>query len=337
MRERVAREVGREDPLQRLPPEHPLERVEPQRRLVVGDRAGRPRPVAPRRRRLHLGVGGVAVAAEAVAVGRAAERQIVEDPGHEPAEVPLRVVLRSEELLDGPRGRERIEALVHPRVLELVGRDDAVPELVAGFVHRDALRLRHRPRRQPSRARGEEHRILHAAGAALPGGIDHGDVPVGIRTEPLAVVAERGARRVEVPLRLADVLGLEQQAHRHVRQPFVGEPLDALHVVGARRPGEIVDVLRIIMMRRRTGRPRPAACARPRWPPRSIHWGPSAGRRRCRNRRRTPSRRGTGGSSSRCPRRRQSWETTARESSSCRSLPCARTSAAPATTRRSAR
>ena len=50
--ERESREVGREDPLQRVPPEHALERVQPQRRLVVGDRARRARPVSPARRRL---------------------------------------------------------------------------------------------------------------------------------------------------------------------------------------------------------------------------------------------------------------------------------------------
>ena len=136
-------------------------------------------------------------------------------------------------------------------MLELVGRDDAVPELMAGFVDRHALRLRHRARRQPARAGGEERRILHAVRAALPRRIDDGDVRVGIRAEPLAVVAQRRARRVEVALGLTDVLGLQQQPHRHWRQAVVAEPLDALDVVRARRPGEIVDVLRIVMMRRR--------------------------------------------------------------------------------------
>ena len=45
-----------------------------------------------------------------------------------------------------------------------------------------------------------------------------GDVPVRIGAEPLAVVLQRGARRVEVPLGLAGVLRLQQQPHVDRRQ-----------------------------------------------------------------------------------------------------------------------
>ena len=74
-------------------------------------------------------------------------------------------------------------------------------------------------------------------------------LPYGYGAEPFAVVAQRRARGVEMTLGLADVLGLQQQAHRHRRQAIVAEALHALDVVRARRPGEIVDVLRIVMMR----------------------------------------------------------------------------------------
>ena len=92
----------------------------------------------------------------------------------------------------------------------------------------------------------------------------------------------------------------------------------------------------MIVMRRRADRPRRAARARRRWRRRSTRSGPSGARRRCRSRRRTRWRRGTGGSSSPCPEARRSWETTARGSSSCRSLPCARRCAGRARSRRSA-
>ena len=122
---------------------------------------------------------------------------------------------------------------------------------MSGFVDRHALGLCDPPRRQPPRAGREQHRVFHAARLALPGGIDDGDVRVRIGTEPLAVVAQRRARRVEVAFRLAHVLGLKQEAHRHRRQALVAESLEPLHVVRARRPGEVVDVLRMIVMRRR--------------------------------------------------------------------------------------
>ncbi len=81
---------------------------------------------------------------------------------------------------------------------------------------------------------------------------------VRVRAEPLAVVAQRRSRRVEMAVGLPDVLGLEQQAHRYGRQTLVAEPLDSLDVVRARRPGEVVDVVRRVVMRRRAGRPRRA-------------------------------------------------------------------------------
>src|SRR5262249_31942258 len=128
-----AREVGGEDPLQRRPSEPALHRVEPQRRLVVGDAAAGRWEVTERRRRLRAAARVAAIAGQAVALGLAAERDVTEDPRHEAAEIAQREKIRLVHLRDGPRRREGVEPLVHPRVLELIVADDAVPELMAGF------------------------------------------------------------------------------------------------------------------------------------------------------------------------------------------------------------
>ncbi len=94
-------------------------------------------------------------------------------------------------------------------MLELVVGDDAIPELVAGLVDGDAFRLRHPARRQPPRACREERRVLHAPRAALISGIDYGDMAIGIRAEPLAVIAQGGACRLEVAIFLSQMLALE--------------------------------------------------------------------------------------------------------------------------------
>ncbi len=120
-----------------------------------------------------------------------------------------------------------------------------------GLVHGHVFGVGDRAGRQPPRARREERRVLHATRATLPRRVDDRDVPVRVRAEPLAVVAEGGARGVEVTRGLPGVLWLEQETHRYVGQAFVPEALDPLDVVRARRPGEIVHVLRIVMMRRR--------------------------------------------------------------------------------------
>src|SRR4029450_12014677 len=50
MLELVAREVRGHDPLQRVPADQPLQRVQPQRRLAVRDRAAGDGPAGPGRR-----------------------------------------------------------------------------------------------------------------------------------------------------------------------------------------------------------------------------------------------------------------------------------------------
>ena len=104
--------------------------------------------------------------------------------------------------------------------------------------------------RDPARAGGEERRILHAPRLALPRGIDDRDVPVRVRTKPLAVVFQRGTRGLEVTVGLRHVLRLQQQAHVHRGQRRMLEARAPLDVIRARRPGEIVDVFLVVMMRR---------------------------------------------------------------------------------------
>ena len=152
--------------------------------------------------------------------------------------------------LEDPRRRERVQTLVQPGVLELVVPDDAIPELVARLVNRDALRLGDAGRGDPAGAGGEQGRVLHATGAALPGRVDDGDLLVGVGTKPLSVVLQRGARRLKVTPRLTRVFRLQQQPHLHRGQPGDFEPFPQVEEVGAGGPGEVVDVLLDVAVRR---------------------------------------------------------------------------------------
>ena len=120
-----------------------------------------------------------------------------------------------------------------------------------GLVHGDVFRVGHAGGREPPRSGSEQRRVLHAVGAALPRGIDDGDVAVGVRAEPFAVVAQGRPRCGEVARRLLRVLGLQQQPHANARQAGVAELLDSFDVVRAGRPREVVHVLRVVVVRRR--------------------------------------------------------------------------------------
>ena len=88
--------------------------------------------------------------------------------------------------------------------------------------------------------------------------------PYGYGAEPLAVVLQRGARRVEMAFGLTGVLRLEQQPHldgiaqsggpspaaRSARRVRL-EARRALDVIRARRPREVVDVFLVVAVRRR--------------------------------------------------------------------------------------
>ena len=171
-------------------------------------------------------------------------------------------------------GRELVEPFVQPRVLELVVAHQAVPELVAGLVDGDVLRILDLRRRQPARARREQRRVLHAAGAALPGRIDDRDVAVRIGPEPLAVVLQRRPRRREMPVGLRRDARAAAAGAVRSRQRRVLEGRRLHDVVRAGRPHEIVDVfLHVAMRGRALGRVVPLALA----PRRADHPAPRHG------------------------------------------------------------
>ena len=119
---------------------------------------------------------------------------------------------------------------------------------MSGFVDRDLFRLALVDRGQPARAGGEERRILHPVGAALPRGIDDGDLRVRVGAEPFPVVPQRGASRGEVAFSLRGVLRLEQQPHHDRRERRVSEGRGPFEVVGAGGPGKVVDVGGVVVM-----------------------------------------------------------------------------------------
>ncbi len=187
-----------------------------------------------------------------------------------------------------------------------------VPELVAGFVNGDAS--------GEFVCRGASQRVpaVKSVGYSIPpaplwyAGIDDGDVAVRIRPVPLAVVAQGRRGRGEVAILLAGMLGLHQQPHVDRRQARMLEPLPMLHVVGARRPREVVHVV----LRRSDGSScrRRCRCAtvRCRSRRRPIRAARSCARRSGRSRRRTRCWRETGARSIGRLRRRRSSGTSAR-------------------------
>ena len=253
MLERPSLEVRGHGALQRGPSDPALQGVQPQRRLAVGDGVARNArgEVRIARRRLRVGLRLRPVQPQPVEVRLALERDIPEDVREEPAEIPQRQVMRIVDRRLAARGRERVEPFVHPAVLELVAADHPVPPLVPGLVNGHAFRSQAAAHDEPPCARREERRVLHPVGVALVGGIDNGDVAVGIGAEPLAVVLQRISRGVEVPPGLGGVLRLKEEAHLHRRQRRMLEAGGSLQIVGARRPREVVHVLLVIPMRRR--------------------------------------------------------------------------------------
>lgn len=146
--------------------------------------------------------------------------------------------------LDGARGRERVEALVHPGMLDFVGGDDAVPELVTGLVNGHAVGLLTAHGRPPQCTRREERRILHAAGAAAlrarvedRDGIDNRDVRVRIRAIPAAVTLQR--HRVALKWRsiCSAVLCSGCRPHPHLD---LGRPTSSNTCVRSRKSGLVV-------------------------------------------------------------------------------------------------
>ena len=136
-------------------------------------------------------------------------------------------------------------------MLELVVANDAIPELMPGFVDRDSFWICDVTRGQPASTSGKDRRVLHPPSTTLPGWVDHGHVVVGIGAEPLSEVLERVAGGADVSRRLVDVLRLEQQSDVDTREVGVLELLLDIDEVRADRPGEVVHILLIVVMGRR--------------------------------------------------------------------------------------
>ena len=139
-------------------------------------------------------------------------------------------------------GHVGVEPLVQVGLLELVGGEQSVEELVAELVNRDPFRTVHRGRRRDRGSRGDKRRILHAARLpATPRRIHDRQRVVRVGPEHAAVTGERRARRLQVALRLARMLRLEKQRDVDVMETRFVETVPDDEVGGVCRPGEIVD------------------------------------------------------------------------------------------------
>ena len=197
----------------------------------------------------HVGLGVVAIPGDAVVV-EAGVRDLGKRPRHQAAEVAQLPAVVGEGLVQHACGRVSVEAFIHPRVLEFVGRHHAVPPLMTGLVRDRHLRRLPRARRDVAGAAGEEGRVLHAVGLALEGRVNHRGVAIRIRAEPLAVALQRRFGRREVAVFLSAVFRQKQEAHLDRREGRVRERPLQIDVVGAGRPREIVHVLLLVAVGR---------------------------------------------------------------------------------------
>ena len=231
-------------------PTQALEGLQDEGGLAVGVEAvGAAVAVGPGLRRHHVGLAALAQADEALAAAgdprlraRRPARPLAAR-GRVAAEVATAPALGPERVVGGLRRHVGVEALVEPGLLELVVRDEAVPELVAGLVDRHALRALQLRRGEDGGAAGEEGRVLHAPRGRAVGRVDHRDLGVGVGRRPRAVGAERDLRGLEVALGEVRVLGLHEEADVHRRVAGVVEARVPLEEAPARRPREVVDVL----------------------------------------------------------------------------------------------
>ncbi len=294
-----------------------------ERRLAVGvEPVGRRVAVGPGPSRHHVRLAALAQSGEALAAAR--------DPHagrHErPADAGAAALVEAEEAAAPGLGPERVvgrlrrhvgvEALVEPRLLELVVRHEPVPELVPGLVDRDALGALQLLGREPGGAAGEERRVLHPARGRVERRVHHGDLRVGIGRRPGAVGPQRDLRGVQVAL--AERWRARAAAAAGCRRADSPAPRSARAARGSggspsrrsrgRPPG-------------RSGRSRCHRGCRSSTPagpslPRRSRSAASASRRRRRSRRRTRSTGRTDGSSTGPSRTRRSSGTTGRRSCS---------------------
>ncbi len=193
----------------------------------VAEEVGDEVAAAVGRRRVRA-VGAVPVGVPRDRLGEAAQAKL--------GDLPRGGVLAGghvEERLEGLAGRKLREALVHPRVADLVGAEHPVEPLVRRLVRRHADEAAGR-----AASRDEvHHRVLHPAVARLR----DGELRPAVRPETLLVVGDDG--RHEAPLRLppcGDVRLVEKVVRASVR------PGDAVvRVVAVGGPREVVDVLRL--------------------------------------------------------------------------------------------
>ena len=107
--------------------------------------------------------------------------------------------------------------------------------------------------------------------------IDDRELRVRIRTEPRAVVLERGARRAEVPRRPGSACsGCSSSRMSTGGSPGSSNRSPALDEVRARRPGEVVHVGLHESMRRTCRAAVRVATTRARWRRQSSRAAPSA-------------------------------------------------------------
>ena len=259
MREPVPPGVGAEDARHGLLAHQRFQRLQAEGGLVVGvDDVGLGAAVVPgpprhdvRRSRLAQG-GDLGVAAAEPHVGSDGRpgraRPAAEGQRAEVAPAPA---LRSE---GEPRGLllvVLVEPLVEPGLLELVGADEAVPELMAALVDGHRLRALQHAGSDDGGAPREERGVFHAARGRVPGRVHHGDVRVGVGRRPGAVAPQRDLRGLEVARGQVRVLGLDEQPDVHRRIARLLEPIDALDEPPARHPCEVVDVVLVVVERAR--------------------------------------------------------------------------------------
>ena len=105
-------------------------------------------------------------------------------------------VVRAEDRCEGSDFRVGVDAFIEPGVFELVGRDHAVPVLMAELVH--GGELGEVGRVVPRGVTSDEGGVFHAADLGAGFGVDDGDYLVGIRTVEVVEVGHGSLDDVKV-------------------------------------------------------------------------------------------------------------------------------------------
>src|SRR6185369_16194070 len=140
-----------------------------------------------------------------------------------------------------------VDALVQPCILELVGRNHAVPILVSELMFGDEFNFHQSLGKSIGCAASDEGWVLHSSGLRCPvGRVDNGQSRVGILSIPLVKFLQRSLRDLQISVLGVHVIGLQQQPYGNFVSSAIGKRISKDPVLRIRSPGEIMNVVGVV-------------------------------------------------------------------------------------------